>query len=212
MSLLELADNLFQMIVFGVVVAFSNVLAIKKPTFVLMQYFAGGMACIFAGTLFWTIYFVIYGEFPYYFSAADLCYLCFFLFFIGLCKKYFKENMANQPTLSNRMTAMIFSILVIAINTVCYLLVGGLFYNVFYALPLAFLAYFASLNMLILRGRPDFKHTFYFHVVLMFYILFNNLMFLFSSLMLNTVYLFFDFLMTLTFPVMLFLLKKEAQI
>lgn len=211
MSFLELADNIFQIIVFGTVVVLANIFTINNRKSILLEYFAGSMACAFAGTLFWTVYFVIYGEFPYYFSAADLCYLCCYLFFMGICRKTFKDNITTFPTLVNRLTALIFPVLVIAINTLCYLLVGGLFYMAFYAVPLAILAYYVSLNVLMLWGKTDCKYAFYFHIILMLFIMFENLMFIFSSLYLNTPYLLFDVMLSLTSPAMLFLLKKEGE-
>lgn len=208
MSVLELIDNIIQLIVtFGVGVT-ACLFAIKDPKFLPFQYFAGGSLCWFIGTIYWTIYFMIYGYFPYYFSASELCYMSFYLFFIGLCILLYKESNAKVLTKKHKLLSTILPLLSITVNTISYALCGGLFWTLYYAIPLTVLAYVASRNISVI----EHNFLFNFNLTLVCLVVFNNMMYFVSIFGFNTLYIIFDFLLTLTFPIMLFFLKKERNL
>lgn len=208
MTTIELIDNVIQLAVTLSISATACVFAIRNPKFLPFQYFAGGSLCWFIGTIYWTIYFMIYGYFPYYFSASELCYMSFYLFFIELCILLFKESSGKTLTKKQTLLSMILPLLSITVNTISYALCGGLFWTLYYAIPLTVLAYVASRNIFVL----EHKYLFKFNLALICLIIFNNMMFFVSIFGLNNLYIMFDFLLTLTFPAMLCFLKKENEL
>lgn len=207
MSILELLDNIFQLIVTLSCGILSCILVIRHPKFMPLQYIAGASFSWFIGTIYWTIYFVIYGDFPYYFSCSELCYLAVYLFFIGVSIHLFQENKEIQLSNKQKLQSLILPIAVLIINGICFYLVGGLFWTLYYCIPLMILAYVTSRNVFIIKNKDLQK----FNLALLSLIKFNSMMFLVSSFGLNNLYLMFDVLLTLTFPTMLYFLKRSLN-
>lgn len=208
MSILELVDNIFQLVVtFGVFLT-ACVLAIKNPKFVPFQYLAGASICWFTGTLYWTIYFIIYKSFVYYFSASELCYMALYLFLIGVCVIFLKENHRGTLLLKHKLLSTIFPCFVLIINSVSYIMHGGLFWNLYYAVPLMILAFVSSENLFVIKSKALYK----FNLCIVGLVFANNLMFLMSCFGFNILYVIFDFICTMTLPIMLFYIKQEAEV
>lgn len=212
MSVLELMDNVFQLIVTLSVGVTSCVLAVKNRDFLPFQYIAGASIFLFTGTLYWTIYFMIYQDFPYYFSASELCYMCNYLFLIYLAlfiyKKHTRESSGIAFTTIQKIILLLLPFYVGICNVVSYLMYGGLLWNLYYAVPMIILACFISRNLFIIRSKP--LHML--HVSMICLLIFNASMYLVSCFGLNNLYLLFDFLLTLTFPAMLFFITKESKL
>ncbi|MFI3325380.1 MAG: hypothetical protein R3Y35_04310 [Clostridia bacterium] len=208
MSIFELVDNIFQLVITLGVGATACVLAFRKVTFLPFQYLTGASICFFTGTLYWTIYFIIYGDFPYYFSASELCYMCSYLFLIGLSSLIFKENKLEKLNLKQNLLSLILPVFVVIINSISFIMYGGLLWNLYYAVPLIILAYTSSKNVFVIKSKALFN----FNLTVICFVIFNNMMFLVSCFGLNNLYVLFDIFLVLTFPTMLFFLKKESEL
>lgn len=208
MSTFELIDNIFQLIVTLFVGTYASILAIKTPKFLQLQYLAGASICWFVGTIYWTIYFVIYGDFPYYFSASELCYLGVYLFFIGACRLNIEKDMVKALTRKQRLCALILPIFAVSINTLSFIMYGGLLWHLYYVIPQTMLAYLSLRNIFLIKCRPLYK----FNLSIVCFTIANCLMFLVSCFGWNYLYILFDFMLTLTFLSMLFYLKKESEL
>lgn len=208
MELIELIDNIFQLIVTLGVGIVACIFSLKKPTFLPLQYVAGLSICWFVGTIYWTLYFVINGYFVYYFSPSELCYMGVYLFLIGVCVCIFKENFKEKLNAKQRLLCFIAPFFVSVVIAVCFITCGGLLWNLYYGIPLGILAYVASRNLIVIKKNFLFSFT----LSVMGFVVFNNLMFLVSCFGLNNLYVFFDFMLTLTFPSMLFFVTKESNL
>lgn len=207
MSLLELLDNIFQLIITCSVGILACISAIRHPKFIPLQYLAGAAFCWFIGTIYWTIYFVIYGDFPYYFSASELCYLGVYLFFIGVSINIYRDNPGIPLDKSKKLQCLILPMAVFIINAISFYLVGGLLWTLYYCIPLMILAYVASRNVFVIKNKEQ-KNL---NLALLSFIKFNCMMFLVSSFGLNNLYLMFDVLLTLSFPTMLIFLQRSVK-
>lgn len=211
MSALELADNLFQIVTLGGVTALAMFKGQSITSTKALYHLACATMCVVLGDLFWTLYFVIYGEFPYYFSSADLCFIGMYITLIGLGILLFREKPHHALDGRARVWGAVAAVVVLAMNAVCYWLVGGLLWTLAYAVPLAMLAYVAVVNVFAFRKVEGCAHIYWFHWALVWFVFVNNMMFVVSSMGYNNWYIFFDFCMTCSFPLMFYCLCKEGN-
>lgn len=208
MSTLELIDNIFQLVMTLGVGITACLYAIKQPRFLPFQYLAGISFSAFMGTIYWTIYFIIYSQFPYYFSASELCYMAMYLFLIGVCLLLFKPYKEFSLTHKQLGISLFFALWVFLINFIYYFMWGGLFYTLYYCIPLMIIAFLSCRNAFALKGKPLYS----FNIAIICFIIVNNMMYFVSSFMWNTLYVLFDMMLTLTFLAMLLCLKKEIKL
>lgn len=212
MSVLELIDNIFQLIVTLSVGVTSCVLAVRNENFLPFQYIAGSAICLFVGTLYWTIYFAIHQDFPYYFSTSELCYMCNYLFLICLSLLIYRENTGASSstafTTRQKIHLLLLPLYVGICNMISYVMYGGLLWNLYYAVPMMLLAYVVTRNFFVIKSKPLYM----LHISMICFLVFNSSMYLVSCFGLNNLYILFDFLFTLTFPIMLFFITKESKL
>lgn len=208
MSIPELIDNIFQLALTLSVGVWACIFVAKYPQFLPMQFLAGASLCCFCATFYWTAYFVIYGDFVTYFSASELCYLGMYFFLIALCCLFFRQQMqttAAPLTTTQKLLCLPVPLFAFAVNALSFAIYGGLFWHLFYAVPLIILGYVASRSML--AGWHSARRAF--HLAVVCFVVFNNMMFSVSCFSWNALYLLFDFCFSLTFLAMAFFLKKE---
>ncbi len=211
MTTLELADNIIQLLALLLVLVAACLHALRTKTAAL-QYFICAIACAFVGNLFWSAYFLVYGDFPYYFSAAELCYLAFFLSLAGACIALVQQHRLALGIHHLGVRVWVLPVLVFGANMLCYALVGGLLWNLYYAIPLAWLAYQAVRGLLLLQNQNGAAYGAVrgFYVAVVGYLIATNVMFVLSCVGYNGLYLCCDFCVTLSFLCMFFYLRKAV--
>lgn len=211
MSLPELVQNIFQIAVFAILSIVSFLISINRTNVKSTRYFTGATFCYVFGNIFWTLYFVINGYFPYYFSAADVSYIGLYIFLISLAVMLRREYSSMQITKRMRIIGLLCSLWVMIANGICYFMVGGFLWTLMYAIPLAIMGYYAIINVIIFKNDNNNKFIYKANITLVLFVFFDNMMFLVSSFGFNNLYIIFDFLTTLTFPAMLYFLSKEKK-
>ncbi|MFI3313865.1 MAG: hypothetical protein R3Y62_08260 [Eubacteriales bacterium] len=211
MSPLELADNLLQIFVLATVTGLAMWKGMGKPPKKELFHLAKATLCGFLGDLFWTVYFVIYGEFPYYFSSADLCFIGMYVCLVGLVILFYREYPHGAVIPKAVVCGVVGACFVLVVHVVSYWMVGGFWWTLAYALPLAALAYVAGRNGYLFREMDKKSWIYRFHLAVFGFLVANNMMFLFSSFGWNNLYIAFDVCMTVSFPAMLYCLMQEGR-
>ncbi len=210
MSIPELIDNIFQLSLTLGVGVWACLFVAKHPKFLPMQFLAGVSLCWFCATFYWTAYFWIYGTFVTYFSASELCYLGIYCFLIALCCLFFRQHTqaAGKPlSIKQKLLCLPVPLFAFGVNALSFAMYGGLFWHLFYVVPLVVLGFVASRGMLAVQRKPQRN----FHAAVICFVVFNNLMFLVSCFGWNALYILFDFMFSLTFLAMAIFLKKEQE-
>ncbi len=206
MNVLELGVNIFQSMVVLVMFAVSIFYAVKNVSYLLFQYISGIYISWFMGNLFWTSYFYICGDFPYYFSPSEICYMASFLFIIGISNYLF--NTRKKPlSLKENFISLIFPLFVFISNAFCYYKVGGFFWISYYAIPLIVIAFLASRNIFVLKTT---RNLYGLNLSLMLLVAVLNIMYVVSSCGFNHVYILLDFSLIIIFPFLFVFVKKES--
>ncbi len=208
MGLLELCDNIFQNLILVVMFSLSIFYASKDTKFLPLQYISGLYLSWLFGNLFWTSYYLICGDFPYYFSASEICYMANFLFIIGLSQFLFKENRITL-TIKQHLISLIFPFFVLVANIFCYYMVGGFFWIAYYAIPLIVIAFLISRNFYALKNK---KNLYKVNLSLAILVIILNIMYVVSCFGFNNIYILFDFLLSLTFPLIFVFVKRESDL
>lgn len=209
MDTLELCNNILQIISLCILTLLSGHMALKQPNRLPLVCFTGAMLCYFLGDVFWTLYFAIKEYFPQYISASDISFVAAYIFLIVLSIVLQREYAHQESTKKAKIWAGITAIFVLVDCWICYLLVGGFFWNLMYALPLAILGYVTVINIFDFEKTKNFY--FYYHIGALVFVILNNLMFLVSSMGWNNLYIACDFLTTINFIFMLRSLAKEEN-
>lgn len=155
---------------------------------------------------------MIYQAFPYYFSASELCYMCNYMFLISLSLFIYREHISTSSSIIFTARQKIFFLPLLLYVSICnmvsYILYGGLLWNLYYAVPMMLLAYVVTRNFFVIKSKPLYM----LHISMICFLVFNSSMYLVSCFGLNNLYILFDFLFTLTFPIMLFFITKESKL
>lgn len=211
MGILELSNNIFQILTLGVLALLTGRLILQKPNMKILLCFEGAMLCYFLGDVYWTLYFAIKGDFPYYISVADIAYVANYLFLFVFCTIEKQEYGDYEHTKNEKISAVLLAVLSLVGCGICYLLVGGFFWNLMYAVPLAMLGYATAINLHRSKIIPKQRFLYRYHISIVIFIVLNNAMFLVSSMGWNNLYITYDFLVTLNFIYAFYSLAREDK-
>ncbi len=210
MGILELTNNVLQIATLGVLVILISRFFLQKPHLKFLLCFEGAFLCYFLGDIFWTLYFVIKGDFPQYISISDISYVAAYLFLAACAMMMQKEYDIQETTKKDQFWGYVAAAASMVVCLICYLLVGGFFWNLMYALPLAILGYVTAINLRHSKMDDGRRNLFDYHRGILTFVILNNLMFLVSSMGWNNLYICCDFLTTVNFAFTVrFLLKGE---
>ena len=180
----------------------------------------GAYACFLMGDLFLAFHYMIIGEWPYIFSAADISYIGLYCFLIAVSLEHSGDwtEEQRQAAKQYRQAALIAPAVVILSLIMCIVFYPDILFNcILYSLPLSFLGYYSLLSFFVARKTREEKPSMYFYYIAVLLFLSVELgMFMVSSYMYTEIhyliYHILSFLIYVPMVMLLPLLRKGARI